>query len=91
MSSATRSAAADAADRAKFNKQIERAELDQAVRYLKSEHRRADRTLRETSQSVFNAAAGGGGGGGGDVGVIYGGKQVRAPKRPLVVAGRSAT
>ena len=90
MSSATRSAAADTADRAKFNKQIERAELDQAVRYLKSEHRRADRTLRETSQSVFNAAAGGGGGGG-DVGVIYGGKQVRAPKRPLVVAGRSAT
>ena len=73
-------------DAARFKSKLETEEMKQAERYLKTQHKRADGALRETSQSLFS-----GNKGKDNAGVIYGGQQVRTPDGSLAITGKTAT
>ena len=79
--------------RDKFRNRLEKEELNQAEKYLKLQHKRADVSLRETSQSLFASKSSkqNSGSSKGNAGVIYGGQQVRAPDGALAILGQTAT
>jgi hypothetical protein len=83
----------DSSQRDKFRNRLEKEELNQAEKYLKLQHKRADVSLRETSQSLFASKSSkqNSGSSKGNAGVIYGGQQVRAPDGALAILGQTAT